>query len=148
MTIKEFLNQAFILEKRIKDKKEELEKIIIDSVAIMSPRFDNEIRVNNYNDKIGDITCKKIELVNMIFEQSEHLLKLKYEIINLIESIENQEYRRLLELRYIQYLKWEEIALKMDYSYRHTTKLHSFALKECEKIKDAPKCPTKMCYSI
>lgn len=51
----------------------------------------------------------------------------------------SEPYRTLLYERYINGKTWEQIAVCMNYSYRHTTKLHGAALRI---VKDVLECPT------
>lgn len=45
------------------------------------------------------------------------------------ELIVNPNYRFLLELRYLNYLRWEEIAVRMHYTLDWTKKLHKRILR-------------------
>lgn len=51
------------------------------------------------------------------------------EVKTLIDGVEDLRYRRLLELRYRHYMRWEAIAQEMDYELRHIYRLHHGALK-------------------
>lgn len=46
-----------------------------------------------------------------------------------IRRIENEDEQRVLRLRYIKGMKWEEVAVEMGYSWKWTHKIHSDALK-------------------
>lgn len=54
--------------------------------------------------------------------------------LNLIDRIPNPDLKKVLMFRYIDYLKWNEIKKKMQYSESQTFKLHSQALSEFEKV--------------
>jgi DNA-directed RNA polymerase specialized sigma subunit len=43
--------------------------------------------------------------------------------------MENEDEQEVLRLRYIKGLKWEEVALKMNYSWKQVHRIHSSALK-------------------
>lgn len=43
-------------------------------------------------------------------------------------------YHRLLTMKYLSYATWEEIAVEINYTWRHTIRLHGEALKEMERI--------------
>ena len=53
----------------------------------------------------------------------------KAEITSKIKRIEKPEYQILLELRYLQFKKWEQIAVEMAYSIQHIFRMHAKALK-------------------
>lgn len=69
------------------------------------------------------------------------LTKLENEIACTIDRV-SEPYRTLLYERYINGRTWEQIAVKMNYSYRRVTQLHGEALK---LIKDFLEFPT---YSV
>ncbi|MCQ4788753.1 DUF1492 domain-containing protein [Blautia obeum] len=46
-----------------------------------------------------------------------------------IRQMENEDEQEVLRLRYIKGLKWEEVALKMNYSRKQVHRIHSSALK-------------------
>ncbi len=46
-----------------------------------------------------------------------------------IEAMQDEQEKDLLTYRYIDGLKWEEVAVKMGYSWQHTHKIHSRALE-------------------
>lgn len=46
-----------------------------------------------------------------------------------IKAMQNEDEQRVLRLRYIKGLKWEEVAVKMRYSWRRVHDIHSSALK-------------------
>ena len=48
--------------------------------------------------------------------------------MEMITALENPAHVELLTLRYVDGLKWEEIACAMGYTFRHTTRLHGEAL--------------------
>lgn len=65
-----------------------------------------------------------------IRDEIAELASLECETKSLIfELVENPNYRFLLELRYLNYLRWEEIAVRMHYTLDWTKKLHRRALR-------------------
>lgn len=50
------------------------------------------------------------------------------EIRDRIERLEDENEKDVLVYRYIRGMKWEEIAVKMGYTYRNVTKIHGKAL--------------------
>ena len=47
----------------------------------------------------------------------------------MISQINHREYQTLLELRYLCFKTWEQIAVEMDYTVRNVHLLHKEALK-------------------
>lgn len=51
-----------------------------------------------------------------------------------VDDVNAKVYHDILYLRYIQDMRWEEIAVNIGYTYRHTTRLHGEALKVMEEV--------------
>ncbi|MEN6636647.1 MAG: DUF1492 domain-containing protein [Clostridiaceae bacterium] len=45
-----------------------------------------------------------------------------------IKRVENTEYQTILELRYLCFKRWEEIAVEMNFSLQHLYRLHEKAV--------------------
>ncbi len=130
LTTKEYLSQAYLLDKRIMDKKEELIKLKSIVTNVGSSAIKENVQTSPNSDRIGDLVTSIIVLSDEITTQIGALYKLKYEIMLIIECIPHQELKRILELRYIKFKKWEEIAVEMQYSFKYVHKLHNKALNE------------------
>ena len=55
-------------------------------------------------------------------------IDLRREIVSKIEQLPNETERLLMRYRYIHGLKWEEIAVKMEYSWKQIHRIHAKAL--------------------
>ena len=75
-----------------------------------------------------NIINKIVDLEAEINSDIDTFVDLKREIVNLIKSIANTECQTLLELRYLCFKSWEQIAVDMTYSVRNVYKLHDTAL--------------------
>ena len=51
------------------------------------------------------------------------------EITDKIERLENEDEKDVLTYRYIKLMKWEDIAVRMQYSWQYIHKIHASALK-------------------
>ena len=56
----------------------------------------------------------------------------KEEIEQVIDSLEDDTLRQLMKYRYINLMKWEEIAVQMFYGYQWVCKLHGRALAKIQ----------------
>ena len=81
---------------------------------------------------MDDIIMKTMDLENEINTDIDSLIALKREIVSTIKAVPNLEYQTLLELRYLCFKSWDQIAVKMGYDLRYTHKLHKRALEECK----------------
>lgn len=71
---------------------------------------------------------KIIDLETQINAEIDKLVDKRREIEGIIRAVEDSTLRTLLEYRYINGKKWEEIALMMGYDYRYILKIHGKAL--------------------
>lgn len=128
MTAKEYLNQAFHLDQRINSKLDmlaTLKEMATRTTNIMQNDMVSHTRnVHSMEDAIAKIMDMQTE-INADIGQ---LVEKKQEIIHTIYMVENPEYQTLLELRYICFLSWEEIADKMHCTVSNVFKVHSKAL--------------------
>ena len=81
--------------------------------------------------RMQDIIGKIIDLENEINADIDQLVDLKRDIVAIIKAVENPEYQTLLELRYLCFKTWEQIAVDMGYELRYLHKLHHRALGSC-----------------
>ena len=128
MTAKEYLGQAYRLDQRINSKLEQvlsLRELTTKATATMSDMPGGGSR-NVY--KMQDIIGKIVDLENEINADIDQLVDLKREMVAVIKAVENPEYQTLLELRYLCFKTWEQIAVDMKYSTRNIYMLHDAAI--------------------
>ena len=82
--------------------------------------------------RMEDVICKIVMLENEINAEIDHLVDLKREIREVISAVKNLECQTLLELRYLCFKTWEQIAVQMNYSTKYVFDLHRTALKMIE----------------
>lgn len=72
---------------------------------------------------------KIVDLETEINAEIDKLVEKRKKIESVICAVEDSTLRTLLEYRYINGKKWEEIALMMGYDYRWALRLHGRALE-------------------
>lgn len=128
MTAKEYLGQAYRLDQRINSKLEQvlsLRELTTKATATMSDMPGGGSR-NVY--KMQDIIGKIVDLENEINADIDKLVDLKREMVTVIKAVTDPELQTLLELRYLCFKTWEQIAVDMQYSTRNIYKLHDAAI--------------------
>ena len=128
MTAKEYLGQAYRLDQRINRKLEQvlsLRELTTKATATMSDMPGGGSR-NVY--KMQDIIGKIVDLENEINADIDKLVDLKREMVTVIKAVTDPELQTLLELRYLCFKTWEQIAVDMQYSTRNIYKLHDTAI--------------------
>lgn len=130
MNAKQFLSQAFNLTKLIKSYEKELEGIKALEPYISSSNYSGMPFSGTRNPEPPFVRAiyKKADLEGKIEKKVEDLIDVRVQIHNAIEAVSNNTYKLVLRLRYIDFLSWEEIASKMNYSEVHIHRLHNAAL--------------------
>lgn len=130
MTAKEYLLQARYLDNRIASKREQIQNLNDLATKCTSTWSDMPRSQNTGRSRMADCVMKIIDLEEQISKEMVRLVDLKREISETIESLENIEYKILLEKRYLCCKSWEVIADDMGYSIRQIHRMHGDALKK------------------
>ena len=132
MKAKEYLSQAYRLDQRIDAKIEQVMSLRNLAAKATSTLSDVAPSGTRNVHRMEDIIMKIIDLENEINADIDALVALKHEIVKVIKSVPNLEYQTLLELRYLCFKSWEQIAVEMGYGIDNVYKLHRMALKMLE----------------
>ena len=123
---KEYLKSyrdAVIAETQIKEEIDQLrmDKMFTSLVQDGMPHGSGASDLSAYAAKLD-------ELLGELEEQMNERIQLRREIVRKIECMESETEKAVLRYRYIHMLKWEEIAVKMEYSWQHVHRIHGKAL--------------------
>lgn len=109
MRTKEYLSQAFYLDRKIESNMYEVERL--NSLARNATAcFDGMPKTHSNHSKIEEAVVRICELEETIGQQMIELVELKKKIRQAIESVGDIECETLLSERYLSYKTWEEIA--------------------------------------
>ena len=133
MTAKEYLSQAYYIQKMIDAKCEQLE--IHRHIATKATSF---ITARNMS---GTDRASKVELhaeqtlmlEEEIKEELERLCKVKSDIAKVIESVEDKQQRTALELYHLNFKKQWEVAKIMHYSRRQIIRILNNAWSDLDE---------------
>lgn len=128
MTVKEYLSQAYRIDQRINSKLEQVASLRDLANKVTASYRTEPISTTRPGSSKENAIVKIIDLENQIDEDIDKLVDIKRDIMKVIKSVEQPEYNLLLELRYLNYKTWEEIAGIMNYSWRNVHYVHSKAL--------------------
>lgn len=78
---------------------------------------------------LSGYAAKLDELLRELKEQLEKKIEIRREITQKIDAMPDETESLLLRYRYIHLLKWEEVAVKMDYSWKQIHRIHGNALQ-------------------
>ena len=129
MTAKEYLSQVYRLDKRIDSKIEQLKSLNLLATKCTSTLSDMPKSQSISNSRLEDTVVKIVDLQEEINRDIDSLVDLKRDIVRTIKSVQNPEYQIILELRYLCFKTWEEIAVQMNCSIDNVFKIRKNALK-------------------
>lgn len=85
------------------------------------------------NDKMGKNIARLVELVSEHIDIMQEEEKKLIRITKKTKEVE-QPFRNILELRFVEGMKIEEVAVEIDKTYRYTKSLVRKAIKEYAKL--------------
>lgn len=132
MTTNEYLAQLGKLRIKIEKMQERIEEY---RALAQSPATANYSGIKVQSSPSGEApfvkwTFKIIELEKKVAELKDELQTVQATVITAIEQLENEDYKTVLVLRYLQGLDWETIAAKMCTHKRTAQRWHNEALEK------------------
>lgn len=131
---KSYLSQAYRIDSRINSKIEQVASLRDLATKATSTISDMPRSASPNLNRMEDVILKIITLEQEINADIDALVDLKQDIMHLIKRVQNPEYQTVLELRYLCFKTWEQIAVDMNYSIHHLYKLHNAALDVCDRL--------------
>lgn len=129
--VKDFLNKGYQVKNQIQLKRRRIEdwRRVAESItATIKPVAAFSSMPSN---KIEDCVCNIIELQEEIQEEINSLAQVERDIESVIKQGPLDDTDRLImEARYLNYMKWEEIAVALNYAYRWVLRRHGRAIRQ------------------
>jgi len=134
MTAKEYLKQAFHIDRRINDKLEQISSLR--DLATKATSIINDMPGSATHDphSMQEVIAKIIDDEAAVSQLIDRLVDLKRDIRHTIEQVPDENEKMLLEQRYLSFKSWERLAEDMNFSLRWVHIMHGRALKAVEKI--------------
>lgn len=127
---KKYLSQAFGLNQRIESKLNQIEELHDLATKATVTYSDMPRNPNRCKSRVEESVIKIMELEEEIKKDMVELVNLKQDIIHRIKAVEGVELQTILDLRYLAYMRWEEIAVELGYGIDNVYYLHRKALDE------------------
>ena len=128
MNAKEYLSQAWYLDKRIKTKERQLDWLKSHAVYV-SPKLSEVPKAPSIKrSPVEEAVVRITELETEINTSIAQLMRLKTEIADVIHSVNSMECETLLEMRYLTFLSWDQVSVQLGYSQNYIYHLHRKAL--------------------
>lgn len=122
--VKNELMKAFRIEQDINNKMEQIVSLRELATKASNVLSDMPGSPSRNIRKTEDIIVKFIGMEEELKREITSLLEIKQYVKNLISQVTDREGRIILEQRYMQYDKWEEIAGEMGYTVRQIFRIH------------------------
>jgi DNA-directed RNA polymerase specialized sigma subunit len=126
---KDYLSQAFHIDKQLKSKLEQLNVLRNLATTTTQPLSDMPGSPNRNIDRMEKAIIKIMDMEKEISEEVDALLDLKNQIAQCIKKVEDIDCQLILEFRYLCFMSWEDIAAEMNFTVRNVHILHGKALK-------------------
>ena len=134
MTAKEYLQQAWRLDQRIEARIAEKDRLMSQVQSARAPQLTGMPRGGKHD--WTDAVDRAVDMSRAIDADIQRMIRLKYQIWQTIDRVEDARYRMVLELRYRSFYTWEEIASAMGYVVQHIYRLHGEALLKVRVPED------------
>lgn len=121
-----YLNQYRIIHIEIDQITKELQRWQ-DLATRISPSY-SDMPHGGGSDKVQTAAVEVAELTDKLNRKLHQAIMVQENIKKLLESLDDIKLRQLMFYRYINGMRWEEIAVRMDYDYRYVLKLHGKSL--------------------
>lgn len=134
VTAKDYLQEAYIIDKKIKLDLEKLEAMKASLQGRAASYSSDGSKPSNRRNSTEDSLVRVLDYEKSIDEEIGMLTAKRAEIEENIMKVSDECLREVLTRRYLIYQKWEKIADEMNYGVRHIYKLHNKALSVFQKI--------------
>ena len=125
MTTKEYLSQIYLLNVKVKTKRQQAAELR-NSIAGISG-----IKVQTTpTPKMQEAIDRLISLEERIAQEILEMEQKKEKIVSQINRLRSPLHIQILKMRYLDFFGWEEIAERTKYSVRQVYRLHENALRE------------------
>ena len=136
LSAKDYLSQAYRIDQRINSKIEQVQSLRELAEKASATLSDVPPSKGSRNvHRMEDVIAKMMDMESEINADMKRLLNLKHEIVTVISCVESPELQTLLELRYLCFKTWEQIAVALHFDLRWVHRLHNRALNEVELIR-------------
>lgn len=137
MTAKQYLRKMFYFHRTIIAKQKQIEELRLLAESTGAIRYDKDRVITSlpqaagYEDKVAAL----VDMEHRLLEDIVQLTEMYNEGWKLIDSLEDPIDRLLLVMRYINHMRWEDIAQELGCTVDHVYYRHRHALKKIKKLQ-------------
>lgn len=145
--VKVILQGAFYYQKEYDTSIEKAERLR-SMLERATPLYSQVPGGGGVSDKIGNGVASLVALKETVDENVKALKMEIEQITAIINGVPEHNYRVILQKRYLNFDKWEKICADLDYSWRHTHRLHKQALYAVRESIEKNYKPGKMLLNV
>lgn len=131
---KRYLQQIRRLDTKINRDIEELHRLKAMVTKITPTLKQDVVSGGGTQDKLAEAMSKIIDFEEEINREIDCFVDARKAVTATIDKVEDARLHTVLNMRYVQFKTWEQIACYMGRSYQWVCKLHGTALQVVEKI--------------
>ena len=132
MTAKEYLNQTYRLNDKIESNLRQVEVLEAKATKV-TVSFGEKVQSGEKNSA-EQLYIMLIEAKEKLNAETVRYVNTKEEIKETIDKVTDPDENLILTLRYIEFMRWEEIAETMHFSQTQLFRIHREALKSVEYL--------------
>lgn len=130
MTAKQYLGQIRILDIKIRQRQREAAELKLAATCTGSISAQGEkVQTSASGDKLLNAVARYVDLEAETQRMIDAMQKRRHKIIAEIQDLDDARYIQVLFKRYVEYKKFELIAVEMGYEYSWVTRMHNNALE-------------------
>ncbi len=129
MTAKEYLQRYRAAQKEAEDVELRITQLRLRYAAPSAIEYSDMPRAHDSEHDLSDYMAKMDELTSYLVEKYKRCMGIEVDIYQRLDTMEKQEEREVLRYRYIDGMKWEEIAEKEGTVLRNIYFIHGRALQ-------------------
>lgn len=136
MKAKEYMQQAFFLDKRINSLIRQVNSLWNQATNITQVMSDMPHNPSGDISKLENRVVDICDLTDEIRKQTDKLKALRKEMMGVVAKVPDPEYQLILQERYFEMLTWEDVACDINRSVRSAQLMHGKALEVVQEILD------------
>ena len=131
MTKKEF-REIIYLDHLINSKLRLLDNLKFNRLQVKSMQLKADVvQVSKQGNRQEDLIIRILDLEKEVTKDIDNLIMKKKRAKTVIDKLD-EPYKVIMTMRYLECVKWEEIAYRLEYSIQAVYKIHGQALKRVE----------------
>ena len=134
MDAKVYLSRAWIIEQQVRSKMQQIAALKSLAEKVTGGFGSEPVSHTRNVTAMQDSVVRILEAEEELNRKIDDLVAMKQEIADVIDRVEDDYQRLLLEKRYLLFMSWEEVEAELHYSKRWVQNCHRDALDAVQGI--------------